>query len=91
MREEAERRPLAPEEISRLRELLRRRERELEEESPESGVLGEIREALSRMARGEYGRCVDCGRWIRLRRLETIPWAKRCRSCQERWEMLEAV
>jgi len=89
--EEAERRPLAPEEVTRLRELLRRREKELERVDPGAELLGEIREALSRMVRGEYGRCVDCGRWIRLRRLETIPWAKRCRSCQERWEMLEAV
>ncbi len=89
--EEAERRPLRPEELSRIREILRQREREIRREDPGSKLLSEIQAAFERLASGDYGRCVDCGRWIRLKRLETIPWARRCRACQERWEMLEAV
>ncbi len=89
--EEAERRPLRPEELSRIKEILRQREKEIRREDPHSELLSEIEAALRRLARGEFGRCVDCGRWIRIRRLETIPWARRCRACQERWEMLEAV
>ncbi len=85
------RRPLRQEEMARFRDLLLRRKTELAERDPGSEILSEIEEALGRISRGLYGRCIDCGEWIRLRRLETIPWAKRCRACQERWEMLEAV
>jgi DnaK suppressor protein len=48
--------------------------------------LENIEEALGRMDRGEYGRCMDCGQWIRPERLEAMPYAVRCRSCQEKWE-----
>ena len=88
----AERRPLKPEELSRLREVLERRLRECKrQEGAEASLAKRIEEALNRMERGEYGRCVDCGQWLRLKRLETVPWAERCRACQERWEMLAAV
>ncbi|HIE32825.1 MAG TPA: hypothetical protein EYP81_02080 [Thermodesulfobacteriaceae bacterium] len=85
------RRPLSTEEKARLRELLLRRKEEICRTAPESEILQEIEEALQRLEAGHYGRCIDCGRWIRLKRLETIPWAKRCRACQEKWDMLEAV
>ena len=85
------RRPLTAEERARLRELLLRRKAEIGKDNPESEILSEIEEALERLAEGNYGRCIDCGCWIRIKRLETIPWAKRCRACQEKWEMLEAV
>ncbi len=49
-------------------------------------VLEEISQALWRMERGEYGKCLDCGRWIRARRLAVEPWASRCRDCQEKME-----
>ncbi|WP_297056432.1 TraR/DksA C4-type zinc finger protein [Thermosulfurimonas sp.] len=88
---EAERRPLRPEELERLKELLLFRKQEVAREDPQSPLLREIEQALLKLARGEYGRCVDCGKWIRIQRLETIPWARRCRTCQERWEMLQAV
>ncbi|QJA05903.1 hypothetical protein FVE67_03420 [Thermosulfurimonas marina] len=88
----SERRPLKPEELARFREVLERRLRECESRGCEkSGLPERIRQALARMERGEYGRCVDCGQWLRLKRLETVPWAERCRACQERWEMLSAV
>ena len=45
-----------------------------------------IESALSNMERGEYGRCMDCGRWIRFVRLRVMPHALRCTACQEKWE-----
>jgi DnaK suppressor protein len=37
-------------------------------------------------ARGAYGRCEDCGRPIGAERLEALPSATRCVSCQAAWE-----
>jgi RNA polymerase-binding transcription factor DksA len=47
--------------------------------------------ALQRLASGEYGKCVDCGREIPRERLEAIPEAIRCIEDQARYEaMLKA-
>src|ERR1035438_4792386 len=40
--------------------------------------------ALRRIDAGEYGVCVECDEPINPRRLNAIPWAKRCIRCQER-------
>lgn len=48
--------------------------------------LESIEEALKRIETGEYGRCQDCDRWIRPARLEVVPYAVRCRACQDNWE-----
>ncbi len=45
-----------------------------------------IEEALRRISRGEYGRCVDCDIAIAMDRLKLVPWAARCLDCQENWE-----
>jgi len=58
---------------------------------PKVRELEEIEQALLRIELGEYGRCVDCGKWLRLGRLEIMPWAARCRECQEKWEQLKAI
>jgi len=58
---------------------------------PKIRELQEIEQALLRIERGQYGRCVDCGIWLRLGRLEIMPWAARCRECQEKWEKLKAI
>lgn len=42
--------------------------------------------ALDRLARGEYGACVDCGSEIADARLEALPFAARCIECEERHE-----
>lgn len=39
--------------------------------------------ALQRIDEGVYGTCCDCGEEIPAKRLETVPGAIRCRSCQE--------
>ena len=49
-----------------------------------------IESALTNMERGEYGRCMDCGRWIRFARLQVMPHALRCTACQEKWERFPA-
>lgn len=48
--------------------------------------LGEIDDALARLAAGSYGRCVDCGAQIPDARLEARPQAARCLDCQRRSE-----
>jgi DnaK suppressor protein len=42
--------------------------------------------ALARLAKGDYGRCVDCGKEIPPERLVAIPEAVRCIEDQARWE-----
>jgi len=48
--------------------------------------LGDVESALTRMAEGTYGNCVDCEEPISYERLEKLPSAARCRQCQERVE-----
>ncbi|HVQ34689.1 MAG TPA: TraR/DksA family transcriptional regulator [Candidatus Bathyarchaeia archaeon] len=42
-----------------------------------------VEEAISRIDRGEYGRCQQCGEEINRKRLEVQPWARHCVRCQE--------
>jgi RNA polymerase-binding transcription factor DksA len=37
-----------------------------------------------RVAAGEYGFRLDCEEHISVKRLSAVPWAARCRSCQQR-------
>lgn len=53
--------------------------------------LEAIEAALNRVDSGEYGRCMDCGQWIRPARLEVQPFAVRCTKCQEARERIENV
>ena len=45
-----------------------------------------IDEALERVAKGEYGTCVDCGEAIAPNRLQANPSAQRCLECQTKRE-----
>jgi DnaK suppressor protein len=47
-----------------------------------------IEEALKRMETGKYGSCRSCGGWIRPDRLKVVPYAVRCRACQEKLEKI---
>ncbi len=40
-----------------------------------------INAALERIARGEYGVCVECGERVSDERLEAVPHTPRCRNC----------
>jgi DnaK suppressor protein len=42
-----------------------------------------VDEALDRIAAGDYGVCPNCDESIAQKRLQAIPWAKYCVSCQE--------
>ncbi len=51
----------------------------------------QIEAALERIETGEYGVCIDCGDWIPPARLEVMPYALRCKQCQEKIEKLEQI
>ncbi len=46
-------------------------------------ALAEIELALARMRTGTYGRCLTCGTTLPLERLELVPHAALCMSCQQ--------
>lgn len=46
-------------------------------------TLEKISEALVRLEQGRYGRCYECGSDITERRLRALPFAVRCRNCEE--------
>ena len=52
----------------------------------ERDVLQLVDEALVRIDRERYGVCVVCEDEMDRKRLEAVPWAKRCISCQEKQE-----
>ena len=56
----------------------------LQKNSVDMALLREIEEALLRMREGTYGTCQDCGLPVSKKRLEALPWARYCVSCQER-------
>lgn len=49
-------------------------------------ALADVDGALSRVANGSYGVCIDCDGPVGLARLRAYPTAKRCYACQERHE-----
>ena len=52
-------------------------------------LLREIQDSLTRIEDGEYGLCMECEEPMSLKRLEAIPWARHCVSCQEELAALE--
>jgi DnaK suppressor protein len=48
-----------------------------------SEMLETVNEAVRRFDAGAYGYCVDCGEVITSARLRTMPFAVRCRECEE--------
>ena len=48
----------------------------------ESELAREIVDALQRLDEGTYGRCEDCGASITTSRLDVVPWARYCKTCQ---------
>ncbi|HPC82574.1 MAG TPA: TraR/DksA family transcriptional regulator [Thermoanaerobaculaceae bacterium] len=49
----------------------------------EGRMLKLIDEAIKRIDNGTYGRCTHCDEPIEAPRLQAIPWARHCISCQE--------
>ena len=52
-------------------------------------MLNRINAALSRLEEGTYGRCFECGAEIAEPRLRALPFAGRCRDCEEACETAE--
>jgi DnaK suppressor protein len=46
-------------------------------------LLREIGDALHRIQQGTYGVCMECEEPISPKRLDAVPWARYCVSCQE--------
>lgn len=46
-------------------------------------LLREIADALHRMDQGTYGICPECDEAITSKRLDAVPWARYCVTCQE--------
>jgi DnaK suppressor protein len=49
-------------------------------------ILNMIEAALKRIQGDEYGVCANCQEEMQQKRLEAVPWAKHCISCQEKAE-----
>ncbi len=52
-------------------------------------TLNKINDALSRLEQGTYGNCFDCGDEIAEKRLRALPFAVRCKDCEEAREVAE--
>ena len=46
-------------------------------------TLNKINEALARLETGRYGHCFECGDEITEARLRALPFAVRCKDCEE--------
>jgi DnaK suppressor protein len=56
-----------------------------------SRELVEVDAALELLRERRYGHCRDCADFIGLARLRSLPFAQRCRPCQERAERAQVV
>src|SRR2546430_2813412 len=54
-----------------------------------SETLNKINDALTRLEHGDYGFCFDCGEEIAEKRLRALPFAVRCKDCEEARENAE--
>jgi len=52
----------------------------------EQARVAEIEAALTRIDEGSYGRCEQCEEPIGMRRLEAVPSARRCFTCETEHE-----
>src|SRR5213082_1847598 len=54
-----------------------------------SETLNKINDALVRLEQGSYGNCYECGEEIAEKRLRALPFAVRCKECEEAREVAE--
>src|SRR5262252_10376154 len=54
-----------------------------------SETLNKINDALGRLDHGSYGNCYECGEEIAEKRLRALPFAVRCKECEEAREVAE--
>ena len=54
-----------------------------------SETLNKVQDALVRLEQGDYGYCFECGEEIGEKRLRALPFAVRCKDCEEAKEAAE--
>ena len=54
-----------------------------------SETLNKIDDALTRLEQGTYGNCFECGEEIAEKRLRALPFAVRCKDCEEAREVAQ--
>jgi DnaK suppressor protein len=54
-----------------------------------SETLNKMNDAVARLEQGDYGYCFDCGEEIAEKRLRALPFAVRCKDCEEARENAE--
>ena len=54
-----------------------------------SETLNKINDALGRLEQGDYGNCFECGEEIAGKRLRALPFAVRCKDCEEAREVAQ--
>jgi DnaK suppressor protein len=54
-----------------------------------SETLNKIVDALARLEQGNYGNCFECDEEIAEKRLRALPFAVRCKDCEEAREVAE--
>jgi DnaK suppressor protein len=54
-----------------------------------SETLNKVNDALRRLEQGDYGYCFECGDEIAEKRLHALPFAVRCKECEEQRENAE--
>jgi DnaK suppressor protein len=54
-----------------------------------SETLNKVTDALARLKQGDYGYCFECGEEIAEKRLRALPFAVRCKDCEEAREIAE--
>jgi DnaK suppressor protein len=54
-----------------------------------SETLNKVNDALGRLEHGTYGNCFECGEEIAEKRLRALPFAVRCKDCEEAREVAE--
>ncbi len=52
-------------------------------------TLNKVNDALKRLENGDYGNCFECGEEIAEKRLRALPFAVRCKDCEEARENAE--
>ncbi len=71
----------APDPLDKV-QIASERELEISKIDRETQLRSNVRAALRRMEEGCFGECLHCGESIRPRRLDAVPWAPLCITCQ---------
>ena len=65
---------------------MKKNERPLGYLQHKADILDHLQKAVARIYEGEYGSCIDCDKFIGIKRLKVVPGAIRCVECQGVYE-----